>query len=220
MSPYAARQNYLARFYQNYLHDLDTAGFIRQVSTHYEIAALHRIASLGSVDDRRAAVLALGFLGNYSSNAIVARLLRDSDRGVRMLADQSIHEIWMMAGTDWQRRRVLSIRRQIDAGQLAQAAHLAWSLTEAAPEFAEAWNERAVASFHLGRPQLALQECQTVVRINHFQFKAMVGAGHCCNSLHRPNDALAWYRRAIGIHPGLEQVRHEVQRLRRLLNRA
>jgi Flp pilus assembly protein TadD len=220
MSPYATRQNYLARFYQKYLHDLDTAGFIRQVSTHYEIPALHRMAGLGSVNDRRAAVLALGFLGNYSSNAIVARLLRDSDRGVRMLAEQSIHEIWMMAGTDWQRRRLLSIRRQVNSGRLTQAQHLASLLTDAAPDFAEAWNERAVASFHLGRAQLALQECQTVVRINPFQFKAMVGAGHCCNSLRRPNDALVWYRRAIGVHPGLEQVRHEVQRLRRLLNRA
>lgn len=220
MSPYGTRQNYLARFYQRYLHDLDTAGYIRQVSSHYHVPALHRIASLGSADDRRAAVLALGFLGNYSSNAIVARLLRDSDRGVRLLADQSILEIWMMAGTNWQRRRLLSIRRFCNAGQLDHARHLASLLTDAAPEFAEAWNERAVASFHLGQPQLALQECQAAVRINPFQFKAMVGAGHCCNHLQRPNDALTWYHRAIGVNPALDQVRHEVQRLRRLLNRA
>jgi len=38
--------------------------------------------------------------------------------------------------------------------------------------------------------------------------------------LQQPSSALAWYRRALGVHPDLEQVRQEARRLQRLLNSA
>ncbi len=151
MSPYKTRQNYLARCYQNYLANQDTAEFIRQVAGTYRLAVLHRIAASGDIEARRGAVFAIGFLGNFSSNSIVAQLLRDSDRGVRMIAGESIQNIWLMGGTEPQRRRLLVAKRFLAASQFERAHAASSALCEAAPTFAEAWNERGMASFHLGR---------------------------------------------------------------------
>jgi predicted O-methyltransferase YrrM len=41
---------------------------------------------------RRAAILALGALGDYTSNTAMGRALQDADRGVRILADNAIRQ--------------------------------------------------------------------------------------------------------------------------------
>ena len=93
-------------------------------------------------------------------------------------------------------------------------------LCDANPNFGEAFNELAVVNFHLGHVARALQNCIAAVKLNPYQYHALVSAGHCCLELNRPADALAWYHRGLGVQPDLDQVRHEVHRLRRLLKRA
>ncbi|MEM1305803.1 MAG: HEAT repeat domain-containing protein, partial [Planctomycetota bacterium] len=67
-------------FYQRYLDDQDSAAFVKRVARVYTCATLERLAVSGDRLGRRAAVLALGFMGDYTSNAVLGRALIDRDR--------------------------------------------------------------------------------------------------------------------------------------------
>ena len=94
---------YLLTFYQQYLDDQDTASFIAKTSRRYAQGTLQRLAESDSPGVRRSAVLALGFLGDYDSNATLGRALQDKDRTVRTIAQNSIRNVWNRAGSDEER---------------------------------------------------------------------------------------------------------------------
>ena len=84
------RRPTLERLYHRYLETEDTAAFVGAVARHYLLTTLERLATGGNHTSRRAAIMALGFLGDYSQSAILGRALTDRDRGVRLLADSGI----------------------------------------------------------------------------------------------------------------------------------
>src|SRR5947207_2200395 len=98
------RMPILHGLYHQYLADQDAAGFARAVSSCYMAGTLERLVTSGNRMVRRAAVLALGLLGDYSSNASLGRALHDDDRGVRILAENSIRKLWCRAGNQSQRK--------------------------------------------------------------------------------------------------------------------
>ena len=53
---------------------------------------------------RRAAVLALGCLADYESNPTLGAALLDEDRTVRILAENSIRQVWTRAANEKDRR--------------------------------------------------------------------------------------------------------------------
>ncbi len=79
--------------YEQYMNEQDTATFIKSVSQRYTCASLERLLQMGDRVTRRAAVLAIGLLGDFTSNAVVGRALTDRDRGVRTIAENSIRDL-------------------------------------------------------------------------------------------------------------------------------
>src|SRR5260221_13259420 len=61
----------LERLYHRYLESEDTAAFVINVSERYLLSTLARLAIGGNHVSRRAAVMAVGFLGDYSHNAVL-----------------------------------------------------------------------------------------------------------------------------------------------------
>ena len=94
---------------------------------------------------RRAAILAVGFMGDFSHSHILGRALSDRDRGVRLLADSGIRQLWRRDGSPRQQERLARICRLNNNEQYRDALREACDLLEDAPFFAEAWNQRAVA---------------------------------------------------------------------------
>src|SRR5690606_37653483 len=117
----------------------------------YTLATLERLAEMGTRMSRRAAVLALGFLADYESNAVLGRALCDEDRGVRLLAENGIRELWRRAGNEDQQQEIGIIIRLNASRQYLEAVIRSDHLIDEAPWIAEGWNQRAVAYFHLGR---------------------------------------------------------------------
>ena len=68
MSSQNRRIPFLSELYRQYLDVQDSAGFISKVSQCYAPGTLQRLACHRSREVRRAAVLALGFLGDYTAN--------------------------------------------------------------------------------------------------------------------------------------------------------
>jgi tetratricopeptide (TPR) repeat protein len=207
----------LAQLYHRYLEDENSAAFVAAVSRRYLPSALERLAVGGDHVARRAAIMALGFLGDYSHNAILGRALTDRDRGVRMLADNGIRALWRRDGNREHRQQLARICRLNQGSQYYAAVDEAEELIEAAPWFAEAWNQRGIGLFAQRRFDEAANDCHQTLELNPYHFGAAVGMAHCYLELDEPMAALENFRRALRLHPDLEDVRVQIDFLQRTL---
>jgi tetratricopeptide (TPR) repeat protein len=208
----------LHRLYHRYLTDQDTAAFGQHVAARYGMGTLERLATAGDRMARRAAILALSLLADYQSNAVLGRALGDRDRGVRMLAENGIRTLWCRIGTVEQRQQLEAIIGMNTARHhFQQAAEAASRLINEAPWIAEAWNQRAIAWFHLGRFNESVSDCLQALEINPYHFAAASGMAQCHLQLNNRTGALECFRRALGLNPNLEGVRAQVLYLERTL---
>jgi len=211
------RRTALERLYHRYLQSENTAAFVKGVSERYLLSTLGRLASGGGHVLRRAAVMAVGFLGDFSHNAILGRALVDHDRGVRLLADSGIRQLWRRDGNRPQQERMARLCRLNQNHQYLEAIREATALIDEAAHFAEAWNQRAVAQFALRRFEDAANDCHQTLELNAHHFGAAVGMAHCYLQLDEPFAALENFRRALSLNPDLEDVRGHIDLLERTL---
>ena len=217
MSTDRVRPPFLLVLYQQYLDHQDSADFIRRVSQSYASGTLERLARHPTREVRRAAVLALGQLGDYDANHTLGCALLDEDRAVRTIAENGIRTIWARAGTESERQE-LGVVIRLNAAQLHQKAVAnATRLIERAPWFAEAWHQRAVAHFALGRLVESIRDCHQALEINPYHFVAATSMGQAYLQLQNPVSALECFRRALRLNPDLEGVRVQVVRLTRMV---
>jgi len=207
----------LERLYLRYLETENTAAFVKAVAERYLLGTLERLAIGGSRVLRRAAVMAVGFLGDYSHNGILGRALCDSDRGVRLLADSGIRQLWRRDGSLRQQQKMARLCRMNQNDQFSEAIREATALIDEAAHIAEAWNQRAVAYFARKQFEDAANDCHQTLELNAYHFGAAVGMAHCYLQLDEPFAALENFRRALSLNPDLEDVRGQVELLERTL---
>ena len=217
MSEKHTRGPVLIKLYHEYLQTEDSASFILAVSQRYTLGTLHRLAQSGGRIERRASVMAIGFLGEDESCRVLSRALADADRGVRMLADNGIRAVWCRGGNETQRHWLRVIMRLNVSGQYEAAQRQATRLVREAPRFAEAWNQRAIARYHLGCYMDSIEDCTQALKLNPYHFGAAAGIGQCYLRLGALTTALQSFRRALRLNPGLEAVRAKITTLQRAL---
>ncbi|MCI0701923.1 MAG: tetratricopeptide repeat protein [Planctomycetia bacterium] len=171
------------------------------VREHYTEGTLQRLLSATDVKARRAAALAIGLTGSPDSVPAMARALHDDDPLVRQFATDSLWELWFRSGTPEQNWRLRQAIAQPDAlkakGELDELLH-------EAPTFAEVYNQRAIWFFKRGEFARAVEDCETVLRLNPYHFGAAAGMGQCLLKLNRPQAALRAFRQALEINPDLD----------------
>jgi len=204
-------------FYQQYLTDESSAEFIHAVSRNYSIGTLERLALSGARVTRRASILALGFVGDFSVNEIMGKALVDTDRGVRLLADHGIRQVWQRQGTRSQQEAIRCIYRLVDRSRMEEAIDKATSLISVNPELGEAWNQRAIAYGAEGEFAAAMEDCREALSCNRFHFPAAMGMAHCAMRLEDTFSALDGFRLALTLNPDLDHVRKHIQQIERAL---
>lgn len=209
------RQPRLVRIYRDYLLSEDTASFVRDVAEQYSIATITRLAERGGRLSRRAAVLALGMLGDYRVNRVLGEALRDKDRGVRLVADQALREIWLRDGNAAQQKKLRIVARLNHLFQFDQAIAAADALVVEAPWLAEAFHQRGIARACLGQYEEALLDFHQTLELNAYHFAAAAAMGQAYLELNDNADALECFRRALKLNGDLEGVRARVLQLQR-----
>jgi tetratricopeptide (TPR) repeat protein len=220
MDSESTRHPVLRELYEQFLADEDAAAFVHRVGRRYNTATLERLVQYGSRLDRRAAVLALGYLGTYESNTTLGPALCDADRGVRLLAENAIRSVWVRAGTERQRREINSVIALNTAADYENAYERVNRLLDEAPWFAEAWNQRAIAGYCTERYEQSIRDCQQALELNPYHFGAAAGMGQCYLKLGVRSMALEAFRRALKLNPNLEGVRANVVYLERLMKQS
>ncbi len=217
MSSQTASSPLLDRLYHRFLTSERSAEFIYNVARHYTIASLERLANGGSRVTRRAAVLAIGFMGDNSSSDLLGRKLTDSDRAVRLLADHGIRQLWMRVGNPGIESGLRRVARLNLRQQFAESVDVASDLLDLAPETAEAWNLRAIAWYSLEEYDEALADCRRAIELNPWHFLAALGSANCNLELGNMIEALDDFRTALRINPDLDMVRSQVDQLQRIV---
>jgi tetratricopeptide (TPR) repeat protein len=207
----------LERLYHRYLETERTAEFIQAVSRRYLVSTLERLAWGGRHATRRASIMALGFLGNYGQNATLGRALHDRDRGVRLLADNGIRQLWRRDGSIGQQQHLARVIRLNNNEQYGEAIADATALIDEAPWFAEAWNQRAIGYFAKRQFEEAANDCHQTLELNAYHYGAAVGMAHCYLQLDEPFAALENFQRALRLNPDLEDVRGQIEAIQRAL---
>jgi len=218
MSENKTRSTLLERYYLQYLADENSADFIAAVSREYHIGTLERLYHIGDRNARRASILSIGFLGDFGCNEIMGLALTDNDRGVRMLADHGIREIWSRQGSMAEQSEIQLLYRLNDRDCFEEVVVIANHLLHHNCKLAEAWNQRAIALCAMGDFEGAVEDCRETLNCNRFHFPAAMGLAHCCLELEEPYAALDGFRLALKINPDLDLVRQQVLQLEQSLD--
>jgi len=207
----------LVYHYEHYLVDQNVSAYIRRVTSSYTVGSLERVAVSGDRSARRGAALALSRLADYRSNTILGRMLSDSDRGVRTLAENGIRRLWMRIGTPAQQRHLTAISEHLEEHEHDRAAQLSTALVEDAPWIAQGWFFRGKAFFQMEQYEAAVQDCHQALEINAYHFLAASAMGQAYQLQENPVAALESFRRALRLNPSMEEVRAQVIHLQRTL---
>jgi tetratricopeptide (TPR) repeat protein len=203
----------LIQYFKAFLSDRDLDAFRNHVSSRYSEGTLARILSASNdVTARRAAVLSLGIMGTFAqSNSVLGKALSDDDAVVRSMAEDALWAIWFRADTPEHNRALNQVQLAISREQLDQAEILVNRLIAGAPNFAEAYNQRAIIYFLQGRFAESVQDCQQVLSRNPFHFGAISGMAESQKMLNRPQDALKSLKRALKLQPHRAKLREIIR---------
>ena len=167
-------------------------------------------------DARKVAALSIGLVGTTCCLHKLAPLLKDPDPMVNQLAEHAMWSIWFRTGRTPEANKELCRGTKALNGRDFQKAveHIDRALSED-PNFAEAYNQRAIVLYLQERYEDSIEDCRRAVEHMPLHFGAWAGMGHCHAHLGRLRDAVECYQRALSINPhldGIPQAIHELTR--------
>lgn len=124
-----------------------------------------------------------------------------------------ITAVWARSGSDSMDLLLQRARKATEAEQYARArAHLS-ALTRLAPDFAEGWNASATVYFMQDEFWLSMEHIQRVLALEPRHFGALTGLAIILEHVDRKPAALAAWREAARLFPGMERAQEAIERL-------
>jgi tetratricopeptide (TPR) repeat protein len=188
--------------------------FTQQVRARYNEGTLLRLLNSPDLRARRAALYTLGLVGTLEANAGLAACLHEDDADLRQAAVDALWAVWFRAdGEDAERelKRLTSLRDRTKA--LAGVDRL----IQRAPNFAEAYNQRAILYFRAKQFDNAAADCEKALELNPHHFGAQAGLGQCLLQMRKHRAALKAFRAAVRLHPYLDGVADAIRKLEKAL---
>jgi tetratricopeptide (TPR) repeat protein len=127
--------------------------------------------------------------------------LKDPESKIRDRATRTLWEFWF-----WQKgitglEQLQRSQELLDAGEIRPAEHLLTQLIDELPDFAEAWNRRAVLYYSEREYEKAIRDCEAVIRLVPFHFGALHGLGLCYAAIGNYQAAIHTFHRALEVQP-------------------
>ena len=141
------------------------------------------------------------------------RLNRSSDDEEAQGVAGAIQRVWFNSGSD---TADLLMGRAMVAEQAKNyqvSRKILNAIVKIQPDWAEAWNELAIAHVLSNDPDSAMADLAHVLKVEPRHFGALTGMGAILLQAKDKKGALRVFRRALEIYPRLETVRSIVRRL-------
>lgn len=127
--------------------------------------------------------------------------LKDPEEPVRENATQRLWQLWFEQKGAYSLALILRSQDLLERGDVEEAKEILTELVEEQPDFAEAWNRRAVLYYTQGDYHRAIADCEQVIRLVPYHFGAFHGLGLCHAALGEYMAAIAAFRRALELQP-------------------
>lgn len=137
-------------------------------------------------------------------DALIDRLLQDlksQEEGVRDRATTTLWQLWFNQKGQYGFEILEQSQALLEAKQYAEAEALLTDLVQDQPDFAEAWNRRAVLHYLQGQYEESLADCQKAIALNPHHFGALHGMGLCYAALGDYMAAIQSFRQTLEILP-------------------
>lgn len=165
-------------------------------------------------DARKVAALALGLLGEKHCIEALADQLSDLDPMVNQMAEHALWSIWFRCGKGCANREMMRGLKELNHREFDHAVVHFSRAIELDPNFAEAYNQRAIVHNLREEYKDSAHDSRRAVTLMPCHFGAWAGLGHCYAHLNRIEEAIACYEKAIKINPYLVYVRDAVAELK------
>ncbi|NEQ98460.1 MAG: tetratricopeptide repeat protein [Cyanothece sp. SIO2G6] len=127
--------------------------------------------------------------------------LKHPSETTREQATQSLWQSWFGQKGDWGLTMLNQSQSAIESGDLDRAEIILSDLVRSQPDFAEAWNRRAVLHYVQENYAAALVDCNQTINLVPYHFGALHGLGLCHLALENYREAIQSFRRALEIQP-------------------
>ncbi len=166
-------------------------------------------------DARKIAALAVGLIGQSCCLPELSRKLQDADRVVVEMAEHAMWQIWFRGGTcDEANKHCARGAEALNCEDIDRAITHLEKAIRLSPDFAEAYNQRAIAHYLAERYEESIKDCLRVIELMPLHFGALGGLGHAYVAIGEIAKALHFYERALQVNPHLECIAELVQELR------
>jgi len=127
--------------------------------------------------------------------------LKDPDEDLREQATEHLWRLWFTQKGEMGLELLRRAQVLLEIGAIAKAEALLTDTLIAQPDFAEAWNRRAVLYYIQGFYEKSRRDCEQVVKLNPAHFGAWHGLGLCQAALGNYLDAIQAFRKALDLQP-------------------
>ena len=155
-------------------------------------------------------------LGNISQELLDKLKTTESDQEAASI-EEEIWDAWLVSGSgtiDILMKRGLEYQEHED---VEDAREMFDRVIAIRPEYAEAWNRRALLFFNDGKYDEAVADLESALTYEPRHFGAWIGLGMIFESIERPEAGLLAYRKALEIHPHAEAAKQGEKRLMRIV---
>ena len=145
--------------------------------------------------------------------------LRHADPMVNEMAEHALWSVWFRSGTPQANHELARGAQAIERRDFDHATKHFTRAIELSPDFAEPYNQRALANYLRERYEASVKDCEQAVERMPCHFGALAGLGHCHAHLGNAREAIEAYERALQVNPHLECIRQTIEHLRGNLDR-
>jgi len=138
------------------------------------------------------------------NSAHVDRLLAElqqPDALVRDRATSSLWQLWFHQKGMYGAQQLMEAQTLLDSGDAEKADGLLSDIIRSQPDFAEAWNRRAVLRFMQSDYWGAIADCQKAVELVPYHFGALHGLGLSHRAVGNYTAAIQAFRSALAVQP-------------------
>lgn len=200
-----------------FTNDVDEDNLKQVLSSKYTV---HDLVNYLQNEDPivvRSAATALGLIGDMNIAHVLVENLKNKDQRAAINAETALWNIWARSGNDEIDEMLNVGKKHVENEKFSEAYEQFTEVIEAAPNFAEGYNQRAIVGFVLGEWEKALEDCKQTVRLNPLHFGAYAGMGHVYLRLGEIENAIESYKQALTINPNLISIAKALIQLRRVL---
>jgi tetratricopeptide (TPR) repeat protein len=197
----------------------DVPGLLELLKAKWRPEQIRDLLRSEHCDAKKVALLALALVGPACCTEELSIQLRDPDPVINDLAEHALWAIWLRSGKSPEANQLVCRGAEaLNTRDFPKAIEIFSQAIRVDPDFAEAYNQRAIAYYLSEDYPRSIADCRRAIMRMPCHFGAWAGMGHCHAHLDEIPQAIECYEKALAINPHLHCVEETVGELKKRIN--